>query len=319
MDEKQLEDKFIAFLYERGYPKESILTQVPLVSTNGIRHQPDLLIVDTEIDEYIGLVEFKSKPDFHAAFDQVSQYLKFIGSKSTPAFFVTPKGEDDFSIFNLINVDEWSEIEKADFPTFSALSSKKQIEDKQFRKEIEKEKLNAEYAKSKKAKQASFWALISAFLGIAFTIITISFSDKKFKGLGFSEKKTCCDSLSIKINALEQKLTKFNNSPNASSVVDTIKFIDSSKTYTRLEKRLKVVETGISTDPERTLSILRINSELSQIKEIIEHKSELERSGNESIEKQIEYLNSAVLGIVLAIFSAALGIFITYNWKGNGD
>jgi hypothetical protein len=51
--------------------------------------------MDTEIDEYVGLVEFNSRFDKRVEVDsinQVLQYLTLIGSKSTPAFLVTPKG-----------------------------------------------------------------------------------------------------------------------------------------------------------------------------------------------------------------------------------
>lgn len=109
--------------------------------------------MDTEIDEYVGLVEFNSRFDKRVEVDsinQVLQYLTLIGSKSTPAFLLTPKGEDDFRIFHLTESEEWKKIGKSDFPTLGILSTKKQIEEKQLKKELEKKIYYEEYLKKKK-------------------------------------------------------------------------------------------------------------------------------------------------------------------------
>lgn len=319
MNEKQLENKFYSFLFERGFPKESLLSNVPLISSKGRTYQPDLIIVDTEIDEYIALIEFKIRFDnkiSQSSANQVTEYLSLIGSRTTPAFLVIPD-EDDFRVFTLKNLEEWIEIDKNEFPALDTLSSKKIIDEKLYRRELEDQKMYDELLKKKKARQASTWALTSTFIGMIITVITWYFSQNEFMSLKASDDRTCCDSLTLKISNLQLQLNEISKLSNNPGVVDTLLIIDSTKTYSGLSARLEIIENGISNNPQQTLSIISLRNELEKLKAELNHKAELEQAKYISIENRLDYLNGWILGIVIAILSAALGVFITYNLKGN--
>ncbi|MFA6334239.1 MAG: hypothetical protein WCX48_01630, partial [Bacteroidales bacterium] len=63
MEERQLEILFRQYLLTKGYPQGSLLSQVALRTTGEGTFRPDLVILDIENKEYIGIVEFKNKVD----------------------------------------------------------------------------------------------------------------------------------------------------------------------------------------------------------------------------------------------------------------
>jgi hypothetical protein len=312
MTEKELENIFHKFLTEeKHYSSKGILTQIPIVSTAGVKIQPDLLLIDIKIGEYIGLVEFKAgiSPQVkQAAKNQVKKYLNAIKAPDIPAFLVFPTSETDFQILVLSDKDEWEPIEKNEFPEFDSLSAKKKTEEKQSQREID-EKIVYEYElKKRKTQITSIWTLTSLIIGVLASFIAIFISQKDFQGFK-DDSDLITKSEIIKI---QTKLSLLENQLQKSGIgKDSIIFVDSSKTITGVDKRLKTIENAMEVTPDKLLNNLRIEQNIKNLQTEINHLDELQKVRIESLNARLDFLNGWVLGIVIALFSAAIGFVFT--------
>src|SRR3712207_4394848 len=108
MAEEQFIYQFIDFLVtQKGYPKGSILLEAPLADRrDGFRRYiADLILLDTEYDNYLALIEFKVKVRnaISESLLQVKSYLSILDKPNLPAYLVIPKSENnkvvDFVIY----------------------------------------------------------------------------------------------------------------------------------------------------------------------------------------------------------------------------
>jgi hypothetical protein len=318
MNEQQLSEKFLKFLEEeKGYPKNSLLSQAPAYSIGAKRIQADLLLLDTRIGNYIGIIEFKNNinPNIKKnARHQIEQYLKVIKSESLPSYLVFPLDENDFQIL-VYGDEDWISIKKDEFPEFETLSAKKKIEEKTEAKEAkERTYKNIEIKREIKTK-TSLWTLTSLILGLVTAIVTFYISIDKSKNektlsgiVVFSE----LEKLENRVKELELKQQK----PITS--IDSIRVIDSSSTYKGVDNRLKIIENGIIDSPEKTLAYNKVQQNIELLREQIVNQEKLIALRNENLINRIEWLNAIVIGMVIALFGAAIGFVISnYNEKKN--
>ncbi|WP_159948034.1 hypothetical protein [Polaribacter septentrionalilitoris] len=318
MNEQQLSEKFLKFLEEeKGYPKNSLLSQAPAYSIGAKRIQADLLLLDTRIGNYIGIIEFKNNinPNIKKnARHQIEQYLKVIKSESLPSYLVFPLDENDFQIL-VYGDEDWISIKKDEFPEFETLSAKKKIEEKTEAKEAkERTYKNIEIKREIKTK-TSLWTLTSLILGLVTAIVTFYISidksknEKTLSGIAvFSE----LEKLENRVKELELKQQK----PITS--IDSIRVIDSSSTYKGVDNRLKIIENGIIDSPEKTLAYNKVQQNIELLREQIINQEKLIALRNENLINRIEWLNAIVIGMVIALFGAAIGFVISnYNEKKN--
>jgi cell division protein FtsL len=318
MNEQELTNKFYEFLEkEKNYPSKSLLRQAPAFTINGQRIQPDLLILDTRIGEYIGLIEFKENinPNVKKSVKaRIENYIKILKNESLPYYLVFPLNNEDFQILVIGNENEWVSISKKEFPEFETLSAKKKIEEKEIEKNIEKELvIELENKKRNKAK-LSLWTLTSLIAGILTVVISFYTSNKLDNNDNLLIEKT-----KLEIQVLKERIAKLDSLETLVLPKSEIIFIkDSSATFVGIEKRLSIIENGLLNNPKKTLQIENIYDEINLLGEKIGNQNELTNLKNENLKAKVELLNALVLGMILALFGSAIGFVITnYNERKN--
>lgn len=321
MKEKDFEKQFIDFLInQKGYPKGSILTELPIVSSGGARLRPDLMVMDNSVGEYLFIVEFKGyiNPKIkEAAKAQLDKYLSAVKVKHLPAYLVFPLNDNEFQILLLLENNEWVPVDKFEFPEYNSLSMKARIDEKIFHKEIEEKKVRELEIKKKKMRQSAYIALLSMIVGITVSYLSVVID----KGELFSsrtENAFCCDTLSAKIELIEKNIVLLENEQvKAGRVVDTIIEVNNSKTYKDLNRRVKIIESGISNNPEKTLSLIQVQYQIEDLKKNLKYIEEIETIKIESLNRRFDLLNSWMLAILITVFGAVLGFIFTNLRKEN--
>lgn len=312
MEEKQLEIIFREFLLQKGYPQESLLSQVALRTRGEGVFRPDLMILDIRNNEYVGLIEFKSRFDGRTELNTLGQFYKYFSlvGQAIPAYLVFPISEDDFQILSLTKQNDFEPISKDDFPAFETLASKRLTEEKIKQREVEEKTLLELEKKRRKARQSAYLSILSLLLGVTASIVAVFFQQK---GFDWTEGKPliCCDSMQTRYAELEQKLIRLDKKISSASIgksrIDTI-YINSNTQG--LDKRLKIIEQGISDDPERTLSFLQVKQEIDMLKKGEEFSQQIMQTKLDSLRDKMEIQNAWMLGVLIAIFGTILSIVI---------
>lgn len=305
MNEKELSSLFTEFLQKtKNYPNSSLLRLPSAYAFGSVRVQADLLILDTRIGDYIGLVEFAEEinPDIKGhAIQTITDYLKAIKAESLPSYLVYPVGPDDFQIL-VYEDNDWQSITHDEFPEYETLSTKKKIDEKAIAKEneilFEKQIQKKNEIKSK----YSIWTLASLSIGIIAAILTfyIGTSGDNLRQPSRSQQKE----LQEQINDLKQKI-------NQQIKAKTIYVKDSSANFKLIDNRLKIIEKGLLDNPKKSLEISDIYKQIEILDQKIENQSELINLRNENLTTRIEWLNALVVGLILALLSVSIGYVLT--------
>lgn len=326
MIERELERLFIEFLFNKGYNKENLLSQFAIrdESERAI-FRPDLVIIDTIDKEYIGLIEFKNRIDRRIEEQTIGQFYKYfgyLGTKNITAYLVTPIENNDFQIFELTTDNSFQPISKDDFPNFKTLSAKRITDEKIKQREIELKKLKELKEKERRARQSAIFSILSLVVGVVASLTAIFFQQK---GIIKPKQKVeiCCDSLESKILDINQKI--LNLEKKFLSLTDTVKSKDTifiAANFSSIEKRIKIIEDGISENPEKTLSILQIRNEIELLKRNDEHIKEITQTRFDAIQNEFNTQNAWMLGVVIAIFGSILAYAIPkllLKWNSQTD
>ncbi len=314
MLERELENLFIEFLLNRGYSRDNLLSQFAIRTENEkTLFRPDLIIIDTVNKEYIGLVEFKNRIDRRIeemTLGQFYKYFGYLGTRNIPAYLVIPIDEKDFQIFELTKDNSFQPISKDDFPNFETLSAKRITEEKIKQRELLQKKIDELEDKKRRTKQSSYFTLLSLILGISASLIAVFIQQKGFDKPS-NQTVLCCDSLENRYKILRDKVvgleSQINNIAKSNNKTDTV-FISSN--VISLEKRIKIIETGISENPEKTLSIMQVRQEIELLKKADDYSKELTQSKLDAIQKEMEVQNAWMLGVLIAIFGTILSLVI---------
>jgi hypothetical protein len=316
MIERELENIFIEFLLNRGYKKDNLLSEFSIRTENERTvFRPDLIVLDTVNNEYIGLIEFKNR--FNRSIEETTigqfyQIFGYLGTTNIPAYLVIPIEEKDFQIFELRRDNSFQPIAKEDFPNFETLSAKKITDDKLKQRELLKKKVKELEDKKRRSRLSAYFTVLSLIVGISTSFIAIFFQQKSFNRQP-NQQLICCDSLEVKnqklvdkINLLESQVIAIEKTKNKT---DTIYY---NSNVVQLEKRVKTIETGISDNPERTLSILQIRQEIDILKKADDFAKELTQSKIDALQNEIEVQNAWVLGVLVTILGIVLSLAIPH-------
>src|SRR5690606_4229898 len=244
MLERELENLFIEFLLNRGYSRDNLLSQFAIRTENEKTiFRPDLIIIDTINKEYIALIEFKNRIDRRIEEMTVGQFYKlfgYLGTKNIPAYLVIPIDEQDFQIFELTKDNTFEPISKDDFPNFETLSAKRITEEKIKQRELFQKKVAELEDKKRRAKQSSYFTLLSLIVGISASLIAVFFQQKGFDKPS-EQPILCCDSIENRYKNLQDKIvileSQLNKIAKSNNNTDTV-FINSN--VISLEKRIKI-------------------------------------------------------------------------------
>lgn len=280
--ENQYEKLFIEFLIkEKGFPNESFLKNVHLVDTVGAtgpvnRYICDLVILDTENDNYLALIDFKkSYPSIlKERLSDYESYLRVLNKSHLLFYFVIP---DDINLFNIyiIKNSRPALIDKNDFPSYKTLLSKVQADEKDNLKSLAYQKTNDAKRKREILRSTLFAGLASALIGAIFSLgLKSQIFDNK--SIDIFKSTNCCDSISNQkiyidqqIKDLEEKIAvlKENNSSSQKQVENV--------QLNTLKTRLDGFESILKQNPENILKLQDLNYQLGAIKVSIEKEREI--------------------------------------------
>jgi hypothetical protein len=317
MRERDLERVFSNFLIEKkGYSQASLLYEAsihPKTDDNNFRRYiADLLILDTEFNNYLALIEFKGRIDaklFNSAYEQVRAYLNALNKADLPAFLVVPLGETDFEIY-LFSVDNWTKIEKQDFPQYQTLQSKAQADNKTFYEDLNEKKYKEVKKKKELLKGTAWSALLSLIAGI---ITVIIFSLDLFKNkVGDSRNAiSCCDTTSVMITRLSSKLDSLEFQLKAVKSNDTLfnKYNQNIK-LNEIEKRLISFETSVTSLPDRLLKLQEINFEFKELQNSIAKEKEISEIKVSNLKEKLDQVIIWTSGLIITIIGSIIGFAI---------
>lgn len=324
MLERELENIFIEFLLRRGYTRDNLLSQFAIRSEveSGF-FSPDLIVLDTINKEYIGLVEFSNRFDGSIEEVTVGQFYKIFGYLRTtniPAYLVVSIDKEDFQIFELTKESSLQPISKEDFPNFETLSAKRITEEKIKQRELIQKKIRELEDKKRRAKLSSFFTLLSLIVGVTASLIAVFFQQKGFDKPS-SQTIICCDSLEYKYKKLCQNIVilenKLNKNEKTKKKSDTV-FFNSNVGF--LDKRIQMIETAISENPEKSLSILHVKQEIELLKKADDYSKEITQTKIDAIQKEMEVQNAWMLGVLITIFGTILSLVIpNFLSRRNGN
>lgn len=111
--------------------------------------------------------------------------------------------------------------------------------------------------------------------------------------------------------------SKLAQNPIKISDERTLIYVDSSKTYKGLDKRIGVLEKALLTSPEKTLEIYSLKNDIISLQNDIKHIEELEVIRVDSLNTRLDLLNSWILGLLITILSITIGLFLNWIKKKN--
>lgn len=319
MTEKELEKRFVDFLLtERGFPKGSILTQASFEMPLGKirrRYIVDLLLLDTDFNNYLGLVEFKtsSYPPRDSLF-QVKSYLNAISKPNLPAYLVTQNDEFEFRIYLLDN-DDWKPIDRDDFPQYDSLRSKNQADQKRLFEEIEETKEKEIKSKTELVRSTAYSTLISLIVGIIATItlsITI-FKDGGSRMIGSDDGDgiVCCDSLSQESDRVREQIKVIEEKIRALNKRDSVLYkIDKDVKMANLNERLKTIENSISQSPDRLLRIQELTYDMRTLENLVSKEKEISDIKITNLKERIDQLTLWTSGLIITIIGSIIGFAV---------
>lgn len=317
MNEKELEKRFIEFLTkEKGYSRESLLFNAPLVEHVGSQgvfktYMADLLLLDTDSNNYLALIEFKNdiKSKSLELLDRLNRYLIVIGKPNLLVFVVTPsdKKDDVFSI-HVISNNEWKLIENIDFPNYDTLRSKNQADEKKSLNDfiVEKEKLNK---KRKDSFKSIAWSSLSSLLvGL---IVTVFLSKEVF----FKDIKiepNTLDSIAIYSQRINHRITELEKDFVSIKSKDTVQFSHriEPKKFFDLENRVSIIESTITQSPDKILKYQEFGFQLQSLKKDIDHVKELNDIKLTSLNDRIDQLSVWTSGLIITIIGTIIGLLV---------
>ena len=145
-DKEKLEEDFIAFLREVGYPEDAFFrgpsfnVNLPQKRTDPLQwlgqsfgdpgsHSvscfADLAILELQTCQYLALVEFRLKLNEQTESRLAAVFQAVLNSVQTrpPAFLVAPAHTGGFRIYQLRENSRWEEVPKKYFPHYSTLAA----------------------------------------------------------------------------------------------------------------------------------------------------------------------------------------------------
>jgi hypothetical protein len=318
MNERSLEYAFVTFLIEKkGYPRASLLLGTPIadkVTESGRtrRFIADLVVLDTDFNSYLALVEFKGyiKPGYKETIEQVKMYLKVLDKPELPAYLVTPVGSEgmDF-VIHILDNNEWRKIEKTDFPEYASLSSKNRADEKiNLRESV----LINERLKKKRyelIKGTAVSTLLSLIVGIVSVFVlskSIFFDDK------IENEKTpvilCCDSLEQKTKSFKTEILILKKEIGLLKTNDSIIYKNKDNiVLNALSNRIKTLEGIINMTPDKLIKVQELNFEIKSLNEQITKEKEISEIKIQNLKDRIDTLTLWTSGIIITILGSIIG------------
>ena len=308
--EKQFLNIFKEFLLSKGYPENSLLFEFKSSKIHP-KFRPDLLVIDTENDNFLCLFEFKSSTwEKSDLINEINYYQDdFLSNlqEDIPVYLVLSFGfGKDFQIFKLTD-GALKLIPDDEFPRYETLVSQQKTEEKIEKERIQKSKIGELKERKKRVWLSSMLSILSLVVGIITVVYSLNLNKKTNNSSTFSSSCNC-DSIKTEIKNLKKLINQIDKKTNQN--VSSSKNNPVNSDIADLTNRIEVIEKGISDNPEKTLSLLNMNNDISQLEKSDESLREINKTEIESLKNEMENQNSWISGLLITIFGLVLSFAV---------
>ena len=210
--EKQFIDIFKEFLLSKGYPENSLLFEFKSSKIHP-KFRPDLLVIDTENDNFLCLFEFKSSTSEKSdLINEINYYQDdFLSNlqEDIPVYLVLSFGfGKDFQIFELTD-GALKLIPDDEFPRYETLVSQQKTEEKIEKERIQKSKIGQLKERKKRVWLSSMLSILSLVVGIITVVYSLNLNKKTNNSSTFSSSCNC-DLIKTEIKNLKKLINQID-------------------------------------------------------------------------------------------------------------
>ena len=194
-----------------------------------------------------------------------------------------------------------------EFPRYETLVSQQKTEEKIEKERIQKYKIGELKERKKRMWLSSMLSILSLVVGIITVVYSLNLNKKTNNSSTFSSSCNC-DSIKTEIKNLKTLINQIDKKTNQN--VSSSKNNPVNSDIADLTNRIEVIEKGISDNPEKTLSLLNMNNDISQLEKSDESIREINKTEIESLKNEMENQNSWISGLLITIFGLVLSFAV---------
>ncbi|MGV0847110.1 hypothetical protein ACTS9T_11170 [Empedobacter falsenii] len=194
-----------------------------------------------------------------------------------------------------------------EFPRYETLVSQQKTEEKIEKERIQKYKIGELKERKKRVWLSSMLSILSLVVGIITVVYSLNLNKKTNNSSTFSSSCNC-DSIKTEIKNLKTLINQIDKKTNQN--VSSSKNNPVNSDIADLTNRIEVIEKGISDNPEKTLSLLNMNNDISQLEKSDESLREINKTEIESLKNEMENQNSWISGLLITIFGLVLSFAV---------
>ena len=194
-----------------------------------------------------------------------------------------------------------------EFPRYETLVSQQKTEEKIEKERIQKSKIEELKERKKRVWLSSMLSILSLVVGIITVVYSLNLNKKTNNSSTFSSSCNC-DSIKTEIKNLKKLINQIDKKTNQN--VSSSKNNPVNSDIADLTNRIEVIEKGISDNPEKTLSLLNMNNDISQLEKSDESIREINKTEIESLKNEMENQNSWISGLLITIFGLVLSFAV---------
>lgn len=324
MEFEQIREKLKDFLsVEKKIPSSAIKTDL-IFSTpedNGVAiYMPHLAIVDKDNQLLCLFIIDDRKNRILNNFINIHLHNinKIIG-KSIIIYFVSYSNDQNLQFSEVLEDGSLTSIEKDNFPNYEMMKNNLFVlqsftvnqlkkENNLFRNIKEKEKKYNVLTAKILSILISIMALTSILLYIKDINTNIDFSNT------FSNQ-VANDSLSKKIDSLFINFNAIKEQKSAMIIKRDTIIINTTYPYQELNKRIEIIEKGISTNPEKTLSNIKLEQRINNLESKINDLKESFVLRNEAINTNISLISNLVISLYTGLAICILSWLLSFLWR----
>ena len=150
-------------------------------------------------------------------------------------------------------------------------------------------------------------SILSLVVGIITVVYSLNLNKKTNNSSTFSSSCNC-DLIKTEIKNLKKLINQIDKKTNQN--VSSSKNNPVNSDIADLTNRIEVIEKGISDNPEKTLSLLNMNNDISQLEKSDESIREINKTEIESLKNEMENQNSWISGLLITIFGLVLSFAV---------
>lgn len=315
MEFNEIKSKLISFLTnEKEVPRDAIKTD--LVFSNQMEssvsfYVPHLAIIDNEILCIFVIDDGKNRVLNNFIKIHLNSINAFIKKKTI--IYLVDHYKESIRFFKISDTEEPVEIKSADFPSYEGMKDDTIILQYLRIKEIENERNVLENEKigtvKKETKFAFFLIILVTIPSLLSVLLYYTESDNTRIYSTNNEKNSIgyyIDSISDVINKVKSQTVLLKNK-------DTV-FVNTSL-YQSLNQRIKVIENGISDNPQKTLSNIKLENRINELQFHINNLRDVSNLRYETLNSNVSLVSNLIISLYTGLIICILGWLLTFLYK----